>query len=1836
MRRGLGVFRVLGGSLLLALALAGPTMVGARAAEPKITLQQNTDLPGFDYDVVKNTDLDTCSAACATDDICLAFTFNQKSNWCFLKGGIGEATAFKGAVSGTLSRAISFQTTAVARQAELPFPAQDLIDAARRFASELPQTDAPPPKVTYADLVAQGDAAGAVENPAGAMIAYRQALAINPNDPAVWQALAVAALTRAEAVAGQAEGDNSDDLGNLAVSAALNGFLRATAPQDRADTLKALANGLEYSSQWREAIATYRLSLRLAPNADVAAHLDEVVAQHGFRVTDHVVDAEAAAPRICAVFSDPLGSTDLSAYVVVADAPQTSVETEAEQVCVEGVSHGSRYAIKLRAGLPSADGETLLKDVDLSVYVPDRAPFVGFANNAYVMPAGLGGGLPITSVNADAAELKIYRIGDRGVAAAVRDGIFQGNLTDYAAEDIADRVGEQVWSGQIDLARGQPNELTTTAIPVADTLGTMAAGAYVVTAHIKGASDDEYWSEQATQWFIVTDLGLTTLAGDDGVHAFVRSLSTAQPVANARIRLVALNNDVLGEATTDDAGQALFAPGLARGTGGNAPQLLVAETEGGDYAFLDLSKPAFDLTDRGVAGRPSPGPLDLFATTERGVYRPGETVFLTALLRDDHALAVKGLPLTMEVERPDGVVASTILLSDQGAGSYFTALPMVEQAMRGAWTLRLYADPTADALSSTTFLVEDFEPERLAFELSTADSAPFVLDAVTDINVAAKYLYGATAPDLAIEADAVISPVKTLKDFPGYSFGRLDDTMETTREPLGVVGTTDAAGNAVAKVTLPAVETTTRPLQAQILLRLVDTNGRAIERSLSRPVLADGDRIGIKPVFSDPTGLDSGAEAQFNIIAVSPQGEAVAKSALNWTLSRVDTSYQWYRDGSAWQWEPITTTRTIASGSVDTPAGGPATVGANVDWGLYQLEVDSTGADATSSSYQFYAGYYYPEAGSDTPDTLQVALDKPAYRVGDTARLKLDPQFAGTALVMVVDNRVIAMQAVDVPAGGTTVELPVTDDWGPGAYVTAVLYRPADAGEKRMPARALGLAFADVDPGDHKLDVALAAPAVWLPRQSFTVDVALGNLAAGQTAYVTVAAVDLGILNLTNFKTPSPDDWYFGQRQLGVELRDLYGSLIDPTQGMAGAMRSGGDGGAARLGTPPPTSVLVALHSSIVQTDGEGKASVSFDMPDFAGTVRLMAMAWTDTAVGHAQADVIVRDPVVVTLSPPRFLRVGDSSRLLLEINNVDGASGSYGVALSTGTGLSSTAENTEVSLDKGQRTSLDLALSGTAIGDWPVEVTITAPDGTTQTKQLTLGVRPISAPVTTSRLVPIKPGATVTIGADSFDGFMADTGSLTLAVGPLARLDVPGLLLALDRYPYGCAEQVSSRALPLLYLNDVAKLIGLGGDEKLSQTVTDAIANLLSKQNSGGGFGLWGPFDGGDNWLDAYVTDVLLRARAAGYAVPEQAMSRALDNLANHLSYASDFDNGGEDVAYGLYDLARAGRASMGDLRYYFEARLDAFGSPLAKAQLGAALALYGDQTRAATAFAAAVEALATTTDRNAYRADYGSRLRDTAGVLALAAEFKPAGVDLDALTSQLAGLRDNAQYTSTQEDSWTLLAAAALGEGTADGALTLDGAPLTSPLVRRFDQTGFTPLALANTGQTDTQAKVTVTGYPATQPEASSNGFTLARSYYRPDGTEVDPQQTPIAQNERLVVVLTAYPDGLGSGQYLLADPLPAGFEIENPDLSAANGVSDFNWLQLDAASHVESRTDQYVAAFRYFSETGSVTTAYLVRAVSPGTFTLPGATIEDMYRPERRANTAAGMVAVTAPGQ
>ena len=451
----------------------------------------------------------------------------------------------------------------------------------------------------------------------------------------------------------------------------INAYLRAVSVEDRAYALEQIGWSLTGRYDWKPAIRAYRASLALVEDQARRSAYDNLIAEHGFRIVDHVVESDAAAPRICLNFSDKLAETrgDLADFVSVEGGSNLAVEAGGQQICIDGVEHGRRYHVVVRAGLPADDGETLQRTVPLDFFVRDRAPSVRFLGNAYILPAGGEPTIPVVTINTNQVEASLFRIGDRQLASTIADGNFLSQLGEWETDEIASRSGEQVWTGTVDVA-SEINREITTAIPVGELEQNLEPGAYILSA--KAVNDAEEWGPKATQWFVVTDLGLTTLSGNDGLHAMVRSLGTAGPVADVSLRLVAINNEILGEAVTDAEGYANFAPGLMRGTGGMAPGLLVAQGKNGDYSFLALSGSPMDLTDRGVEGREPPKPLDVFLTTERGIYRVGETVYATALVRDATAMAASGVPLTGMVIRPDGKEDSRFALADQKLGGSVT------------------------------------------------------------------------------------------------------------------------------------------------------------------------------------------------------------------------------------------------------------------------------------------------------------------------------------------------------------------------------------------------------------------------------------------------------------------------------------------------------------------------------------------------------------------------------------------------------------------------------------------------------------------------------------------------------------------------------------------------------------------------------------------------------------------------------------------------------------------------------------------------------------------------------------------------------------------------------------------------------------------------------------------------------------------------------------------------------------------------------------------------------------------------------------------------------------
>jgi len=611
-----------------------------------------------------------------------------------------------------------------------------------------------------------------------------------------------------------------------------------------------------------------------------------------------------------------------------------------------------------------------------------------------------------------------------------------------------------------------------------------------------------------------------------------------------------------------------------------------------------------------------------------------------------------------------------------------------------------------------------------------------------------------------------------------------------------------------------------------------------------------------------------------------------------------------------------------------------------------------------------------------------------------------------------------------------------------------------------------------------------------------------------------------------------------------------------------------------------------------------------------------------------------VRDPVVLTATLPRFMLNGDKSTMNLDLDNVEGAAGAYAINVSAeGTVAVGEGGAKSIQLKAKQRDRVVVPLNASGAGTATVRVAITGPNGFALERSYPVNVKPATQVLARRTVKPLAKGESLTLSSDLFADLVPGTGNVSVSVGVSTALDAATLLKALDRYPFGCSEQITSRAMPLLYVNELATAAHLALDGAIDQRIKDAIDRVLARQGANGSFGLWG-VGGDDAWLDAYVTDFLTRAKERGFAVPDVAFKLALDRLRNVVATAPEASkDGGRNLAYALYVLARNGQAPLGDLRYLADAKLDDLATPIAKAQVAAALGLLGDRTRAERVYQSALTDLKppTLTELSS-REDYGSTLRDAAALVTLASEAGGSRPTIINAVAKVEQARAREAYTSTQENAWLVMAARAMAKDSGGVSLNVAGDSVKGALYRSIKASDLKePLKVTNTGDGPLQAVLSVSGAPTVPEPAAENGFKIERLYYTLDGEEADP--TKAKQNQRFVVVLKITEPEAQFGRVLVADYLPAGFEIDNPRLVSSGETGTLSWIEnAKEPAYSEFRDDRFAAAFeRHPKDPAVFAVAYVVRAVSPGRYVLPQAYVEDMYRPDRFGRTGTGAIEI-----
>ena len=1587
-----------------------------------------------------------------------------------------------------------------------------------------------------------------------------------------------------------------------AVNAAYLAFRNTYEPREQATALALAAQVLMAGGRPAQASLLLGSAVQLAPDQpQYAQALSAANRAAGLQVQRVTATEDADPPRACIAFNvAPSRRNDFHPedWVRLQPAvPDAAVTREGDEICVSGLPLAATTTAVLRAGLPGVDGLSLAKDTPVALTLGNRAPRLLFNSALFILPHGQAPRVTLTSTNVSSVKVSIALFTERTMLPWARDNELGKTIEAYSVDPDRVRV---VWSGTAAVTGFQKNKLVRTALPLpADAM--RIPGLYAVL--VQPADGQIEFDARAVQPILLTDLAPTVWRGTDGLTVQVRNYSDAAVHPGVVMRLMAQNNDVLAEATTDAQGMVRFGAPLLHGEGVMAAAAIQGLTGGDapDFVSLNLDAAAFDLSDRGVSGAKQPGQLDGYLWTDRGIYRPGETVQLMALLRDNGGQPVQR-PAHLRVLRPNGVVLVDSVVQPGGGGSLHLPVHISDGGTVGIWTAQLLSDPKQPPIAEMSFKVDAFVPDRMAV---TAGPMPEQVPAgiVVPVPVTARYFYGPPAAHLQGSANVQLAfAPKPPAALAGYDVGLVDEMFAPDATQVDMPATDDA-GKTTLPLRLAALPDTTHPVQVTVDVEVDDPSGRASRATAVAAVRPATDLIGIKRLFGEAVDADS--EAGFDVAAVDPDGKRVAVPV---TLRLVRERPEWHlvvSGGNAPSYQTTWRSEPLETHELTVPADGVLHFARRLPFGRYRLEVLQKSGLA-AASVRFRSGWVSSES-PDVPDRADVSADKQSYPPGATARVHVAAPFGGPATLVVMTDHVHSIRMLDVPAGGADVEVPVDAAWGPGAYVAVHVFRGET--DKQRPDRAIGLVWLGIDPAARRLPVAFEAPELVRPRLT-----AHATVRTAPGAWVSVAAVDEGILRLTAFSAPDPGPHFLGRRALGVDIRDDWGRLILPADGDVSPLRQGGDESAGRRPNIPQQ--IVSLFQAPVQADAEGRVDVPLPFPDFNGQVRLMAVAWDGNKMGAAAQDMLVRDQLLAEPLLPRFLAPGDQARLGVMVQNLDLPGGAVSVHVSADGPLAIVGNpDITATLARDAQSISALQLQATGAGTGHVRLEVTGPDGFRATHEAAIDVH--SARGANSLVVAgeLAPAATATLAPD-VGGFIGGTWQASATFGGPVRYDVGALLRVLDRYPLFCLEQASSKGMPLAVLPDD----GAAGPERLNR-LQRMVNTVMDRERYDGGFGLWAANDPAEPWLSEYAIEFLLRAKRGGATVGEAGLNDALKFLSDAVNSGDSKPEAIAGQAYRLYDLALAGQPLAGANRVLFE-KLHDLPTPLAKAQLGAALALSNDRPRAEAAFTAALDAPA----RRYWAFDFGDAMRDQAAVATLLKESGLLPDRLRTLLGQLSGADLKPDAIDTQDSAWLATAGAVLGREGVVTRVSIDSRAVTpAPVVT----VALTKAAMVvNTGDRPVWQAVSVSGVLATAPSAARAQMHVSRRFFALDGSPLDLDH--LRQNTVFVLLLEGAAEDGQAHRTQIIEGLPAGWEIAGH--LVGGDVAGMPWLgKLTEAEAQPAADDRFMAVSVLTEDEPGFRIAVRLRAVTPGSFELPGAEVSDMYRPGVFARQNVGRVSV-----
>ncbi len=1620
----------------------------------------------------------------------------------------------------------------------------------------------------------------------------------------------------------------------------------------------------------------------------------EVPARNVFKVTKVGV-VQGNKPHVAVYFSDSLDARqDLKGLVRLSKgAYRSRVESNALKIYPDKAIEG-KVTVTLEPGIRNIKGERLRKRVEKVVSFASQKPQVRFVGKGVILPENKILSVPFEAVNVHSVQVTAFRVYENNIGQFLQTNKLGGNRE-------LGRVGRYLWRRTIKLSSPEPDNWNRYSLDVTELLKAHPGGLFRLTLsthrgnslypcsqeeravpvakesplqnnedlHVKEASSWDYaedyygvnndrsgWRDRGNpckdayyqfaagvkdaQNFLASNIGILAKRDQRGnVLVVTTDLRTSKPMKGAKVSLMNFQDQPIGRASTD-------ANGFAKTKPAGTPFYLVAENDG-QKGYLKMSAgSALPVSHFDVGGEKVTAGIKGYIYGERGVWRPGDDIFLTFVLQDKDDAIPANHPVTMQLFSPKGRLIQSMTNSAPVGDFYAFRLNTPEDAPTGNWTVKARL---GGSMFTKTLKIETVVPNRLKVELDFGKNEKLQSAVPLRGQLSAQWLNGATAADLDADVKVRLVPAGTRFDrFADFVFD--DPAREFRGEPQVVFeGKLDGHGRASFEKELTPGSDAPGMLSAHFTLRVFEKSGAFSTSRRTIPFSPYEHYVGIKlPKGDEARGmLLTDTVHTVELASLSANGKAVSLKNIQVSLYKVNWKWWWDKSGESLAQYASASHRSVVKQERVSTVNGKGVWRFEIkypSWGRYLVRAcDLDGKHCTGKVFYIdwpgWAGRAQ-EQGGPGANVLSFFSDKQRYRVGEVAKIRLPEATQGRALVTIENGSTILEQRwIEFAKDEARFEVPIKKTMSPNAYVSVTLIQPHEGKKNDRPIRLYGVIPLVVDDPETRLQPVLKAADEWAPESSVSIDV---SEAKGREMTYTVAVVDEGLLGLTSFKTPDLHGHFYTKEALGITTWDLFDEVAGAYGGELERLLALGGGGSAeqeeakedKRRFPPVVKFLGPF-----KLKAKEKNKHQLKLPQYVGAVRVMVVAGERGAYGSAEKSVYVRQPLTLLVTLPRVIGPGEDLTVPVSLFVMEAAIKHVTLQVETD-------EHFDVA--GGDAVTVDFAKPGEKLSFLNLKVKpnlgkgrlrFTARSGRHHAKsEIYIDVRGPNPPTVRQQRKAIKPGETWE--AQVVPHGLPNTNTVSLEVSAVPPLNLERRLNYLIRYPHGCVEQVTSAVFPQLYLPALVKL-DAEKKKEIEKNVQAGVDRLRGFQVPSGAFAYWpggfvgqATFDARNAWATNYVGHFLVEAEKVGYQVPAEMLADWMEyQKSTARAWTAGSGSSVLDQAYRLYTLALANQPEMGAMN---RLRESADLTSVARWQLAAAYRLAG-QVEAAEDLVK--------NDRFAFEEyvrpgfSFGSALRDKAIVmnsLVVLAHREKARSFADEISEGLSADR----WHSTHAIAYALLAMAKyIGAGDVEsfaferrigkgGPQTVKpDAPIYTAELKGFPLAGET-VAVRNTSERVLFASIVVKGTPKAGEEvAASSGLDIDVAYTDLGGSGIDIGQLPQG-TDFIARVTVANRTRVDLDNLALTHVVASGWEIHNPRFDDGDSGKK-------TKSDYQDIRDDRVYTYFGLKAGESKTFAALFNAAYLGKYYLPSVSVEAMYDASKTARTKGRWIEVVQRG-